>query len=197
MMKRPQRSNENIGYGAPTPERAAIAGSALDRFPIYESNNRMIIGQGHLIATVVQKMFASRQITAGEQKAAELYYRDYDIGSRSPGLTMKYGERMERGGTPLAQQANTQGKTPTELRTECQARFKAAGSHIGDKAMLFWFNAIVCEIPINGSVKPPTLEDAGRAWMGYECKKRAQASGATLIKAVLVRLKSFYRIKED
>lgn len=196
MMKRPQRSNENIEYGAPTPERAAIAGGALHRFPVYESNGR-VIGQGHCVATAVQKMCMSGQITEGERKAAELYYRDYDIGSRSVGLTMQYGERMERGGTPLAQQANIQGKSLTELRSECQARFKDAGRHIGDKTMMFWFDAIVCEIPINGSIKPPTLEDAGRAWMGYECKKRAQASGATLIKTILVRLKSFYRIRED
>jgi hypothetical protein len=187
---------EEAHSGAPTPERAAIANGSLVTFPIYENpNSRVVIATGYRIATPIYKMFQDGRISENEQKAAEIFYRDYTIGMMSPGLIAKYGERMGFGGTPLAQQANTERLTPEERRAEHHTKYVKACSYIGHKPTAYWLTAIACEIPVGEPAKVPTLEDVGRIYGGYKCPKRAQSSGSTLIKSGLERLTDFYGLE--
>ncbi len=183
-------------FGTPTPERADIANGSLQKFDLFAPNSRVPIATAYKVIGPVAKMFADGRISQNEMKAAELFHRDYIVGNSAAGLTMRYGERMGSGGTPLAQQANTDRLSPEERRTFHHNRFHSACRAIGHKSTTYWLAAIVCEIAIDDAIKPPSLEDVGRAWMGYDCRKRAQASGATLIKSGLERLADFYGLRD-
>ena len=196
-MRLDQRNREEEkDYGAPTPERADIANGSLQKVDLFAPNSRVPIATAYRVTGPIAKMFQDGRISQSEQQAAELFYRDYIVGNSASGLTMKYGERMGAGGTPLAQQANTDRLSPEERRTFHHNRFHSACRYIGHKSTSYWLTAIVCEIAVGDEIKPPSLEDVGRAVMGYDCRKRAQASGATLIKSGLERLTDFYGIRE-
>ena len=178
--------------GAPTPERARIANGSLAYDELYAPNSRVPTAIRYKVVSPIAKM----NLADRERRAAEMFCRDFDIGGRVTGLTMKYGERMGTGGTPASQQSRDDSLSPEDRRAFHHTRYVRACTHIGHKATAYWLTAIVCEIPVNDQVKPPSLEDVGRAWMGYDCRKRAQASGATLIKSGLERLADFYGIRE-
>ena len=183
---------EDGDFGAPTPERANIANGSLQYDELFAPNSRVPIATRYKVVGPIAKM----SLADRERKAAELFYRDYMLGHRTVGLTMKYGERMGSGGTPAGQQRNTDDFCPETHRVKRLSEWRNACAFIGHKATAYWLTAIVCEIPVNDQVKPPSLEDVGRAQMGYQCPKRAQASGATLIKSGLERLADFYGIRE-
>jgi hypothetical protein len=174
----------------PTPERKRIANGELVAWDVQSDSGRII--SRYLISSPVTKMLRLGQITDNEHKAAEDFYRDYIVGMRIAGLTSKYGERAGVGGTPLNQQIDTSRKSPEEIRAYHHSRYMKACQHIGHPKTAFWVEAIICEAPIGDSATPPTLEDVGRDYGGYECRKRAQAAGSTLIKSGLERLAVFY-----
>jgi hypothetical protein len=179
-------------FGTPTPERANIANGSLQKDELFAPNSRVPIATRYKITGPIGKMALSDR----ERKAAELFYRAYMVGHRTAGLTMKYGERMGTGGTPASQQRTVDDYCPEHNRVKRLAEWRNACNYVGHKATAYWLTHIVCEIPVNDEVKPPSLEDVGRAWMGYQCQKRAQASGATLIKSGLERLADFYGIRD-
>lgn len=176
----------------PTPERANIANGSLQKDELFAPNSRVPIATRYKVVGPIGKM----NLTDGERKAAALFCKDFDIGGRVTGLTMRYGERMGSGGTPASQQRRDDVLSPEDRRAFHHTRYINACGFIGHKATAYWLTAIVCEIPVNDEIRPPSLEDVGRAWMGYQCQKRAQASGATLIKSGLERLADFYGIRE-
>ena len=180
--------------GVPTPERRAIANGYLVRDDLHDpkSASRAPIATRYRIATPIYKLKQDGRITEGEQKAADLFYRDYTLGQITPGMVAKYGERLGTGGTPLAQQANTDRLTPEELRTFHHSRYIGACRWIGHGPTIYWLTAVVCEVHVGESEKIPTFEDVGRAYGGYDCRKRAQAAGVTLICSGLERLTVFY-----
>jgi hypothetical protein len=200
-------------FGAPTPERRHMLNGHLIERPIYDKPDgasRVPIGTGYHVASTVMKMHIAnpQQITHGLLKAAHIFYGDYNHGMLSPRVSGRYGVDLAMaglgtGGTPLSQVKESEDpetRKREELKEEPQIararRYAKACEFIGHRATAYWLTAIVCEIPVNDDVKPPSLEDVGRAWMGYQCQKRAQASGATLIKSGLERLADFYGIRE-
>ena len=203
---------EDSDFGAPTPERRDILNGHLIERPIYDKPsgaNRVPIGTGYRIATPVMKMHIANpnQVTTGMLKAADLFYRDYNHGILSPRVSGRYGVDLAMaglgtGGTPLSQQKEPDDPEERERKEREEEphikrarRYAKACEFIG-KTSAYWLTAIVCEIPVNDEIKPPSLEDVGRSCMGYQCQKRAQASGATLIKSGLERLADFYGIRD-
>jgi hypothetical protein len=180
---------EQDEFDGPTPERMRIANGELRSWASQSDSGRRITR--FEIASPVTRMLDKGQITVKEHRAAEDFYRDYVSGMRIAGLTSKYGERMGFGGTPLNQQSRSVD-SPEDRRLKAHMKYMDACRHVGHAKTVYWLEAIICAAPIGDSATPPTLEDVGRDYGGYECRKRAQAAGSTLIKSGLERLAAFY-----
>lgn len=183
----------------PTPERGAIANGCLLPRKIYDAPNsasRVEIGTGYRIATPVYKMHTDGRVSVGSVKAADLFYKDYNHGIMNPRLAGRYGVDLAMaglgtGGTPLSQLAG-ENEHEEEFHIFHAKRYARACAHIGHKPTVYWMTALVCEVAVGEPATIPTLEDIGRAYVGYESRKHAMAAGATLIKNGLERLADFY-----
>ena len=194
----------------PTPEQVEIINGALlhDRvtYDSPSSANRVPIGTGYRIATPVHKMHSANpeQVNVTMLRAANHFYRDYNHGILHPRVCGRYGldlamAGLGNGGTPLSQRKTPEDPDAAKREEQKEEphifhakRYISACSWIGHKQTAYWLTAVVCEVPVGEPSKVPSLEDVGRAYSGYECRKRAQAAGSTLIKAGLEKIAFFY-----
>jgi hypothetical protein len=185
-------------FDGPTPERAAIANGHLIERDIFDAPNsatRIPIGTGFRIATPVYKMHLDGRVGIQEVKAADKFYKDYNHGVLSHKVAGRYGIDLHMaglgtGGTPLSQQEDDGHEE--EFHIFHAKRYARACAYIGHKPTVQWLTSLVCEVPIGEPCRIPTLEEIGRAYVGYESRKHAMASGVTLIKNGLERLAQFY-----
>ena len=177
---------------APTPERLREIETAIEIYATTVAAGRDLAREAWRVVPVVEHMQRRGQLTDTDTRAAETFYRDFVLGHRIGGLTSRYGERAGTGGTPLSQLASSAGTTPDETRAEYHRAFIDACRAINHMPTVEWMVRIICEQLLAAEPKPPTLADAGRAYMGYRDAKQAQAVGATLIKTGLERLALHY-----
>lgn len=170
---------------APTPERIAHIETALESYATTVQAGRSVASEAWRVVPVVEHMRHRGQLGEAEERAAERFYRDFVLGHRVTGLVSSYGDRI--GGS-----RNDDGNAEEFTRTAFHQKFVAACRAIDHWPTIEWMVRIVCEQLVAAEKKPPTLADAGRAYLHYKDAKQAQAVGATLIKTGLERLVKHY-----
>lgn len=177
---------------SPPAERVAFAKGALRSLPVNDSlNGRLIVDHDHIIVQPVRKLFEANLIGQQEIDAARIFQTDHFVGTRAAGLVASYGERARAGGTPLSQQAETNGMNPEERRSHHHNRYLKACDHIG-RAEAYWLTAIVCEVQAEVLAKIPSFEDIGRVYGRYGNRPQAKASGESYVRMWLKNLTRFY-----
>ncbi len=175
---------------APTTERAAAIETAIETYATTVQAGRQIASEAWRVVPVVEHMRRRQQLGEYEERAAELFYRDFVLGHRVRGLVSSYGDRVNGGGQ------GDDGDSDEFVRTRFNQRFVAACRSIDHWPTIEWMVRIICEQIMQGETKPPTLADAGKAYLGYRNPAQQQAVGATLIKSGLERLVRHYRLDE-
>lgn len=165
----------------PTRERRAAIETALETYATTVRAGRDMASEAWRVVPVVESMRRHGQLGEDEERAAEIFYKDFILGHRVGGLVASYGESTGRSLEPSG-----------ELRQHHHTKFVKAVRAIGHWPTIEWMVRIVCEQLKAAETKPPTLADAGRGYMGYKDPKQAQASGATLLKTGLERLVRHY-----
>lgn len=182
-------------YNYPLPELRSKIETAIEVYTTRVAAGRDRASEAWQIVPLAQHMRRRGQITEDEEEAARRFYRDFVLGMRVTGLTMRYGERAGKGGTPAAQlAADSDFLAPDELRTHYHTKFINACRAINHMPTIEWMVRVICEQLMAGEVKPPSLTDVGRAYLGWRQDQQASASGATLIKSGLERLVVHYGI---
>lgn len=179
----------------PTPEQIEIINGHLEQRPVWDSPNsakRVPIGTGWEVSTTVRKLHTDGRIDISSLKAADKFYKDYNCGVLNPKVAGRYGIDLAMAGldgskTPLSQLAEPNDHEE-EFHLFHAKRYVKAVTSLAHKPTAYWLTAVVCEVRVGEPGKIPTLEDVGRAVMGYDNRQRAQAAGATIITTGLDRL---------
>lgn len=202
---------------APTPERVASRG-LFEQVNVSLGAGRDAKADVWRHVPIVEAMVRRGQIpkdyATAYTEAARLFYRDFVLGHKGPSVTSRYGELTSGGGTPASQQVpryytdrfgrEFEVPGPEDRRYDAHKRWWKACQAIGvincpvtgkpaPSETLHWMLVLVCEDYI-AVERTPSLEDAGRAFMGYASAPMASAAGATLIKSGLERLVTHYGI---
>jgi hypothetical protein len=202
---------------APTPERVAARGM-FEHVNVSVGAGRDAKADVWRHVPIVEAMVRRGQIgkdyAAAYMEAARQFYRDFVMGHRGPSVTARYGELTSGGGTPASQQApryyydkfgrEFEVPGPEDRRYDAHKRWWKACEAIGiakcpvtGKPMpgdtLHWMLVLVCE-DYMAVERTPSLEDAGRACLGYKSSVQASAAGAAMIKCGLERLVAHYGI---
>ena len=188
--------------GEPTPSRREMLNGSLVSADIYAPNSRVPVAIRWKVSTPILKMKDDGCITEDHVRAADLFQRDYNVGIvQTSMMAGRYGvdfamASIGSGGTPVSQQLPRIGQDGRPLNAEEDEetrifhakRYSDACRYIGHRATVFWMTAVICEIPLGNAVKPPTLTDIGKTYMGCACPKQQAMAGKTLIKSGLERL---------
>jgi hypothetical protein len=167
----------------PTSERRAQIDTELTTYTTTVQAGRKLASEAWRVTPIVEHMRNRGQLGDLEMRAAEDFYRDFVLGHRVRGLVSSYGQSPGGGG---------EGFGGDEIRQKFHDRFIRACRAIGHMPTIEWMVRIICEQIMAGEAKPPTLADAGKAYMHYKDQKQQQAVGATLIKSGLERLVRHY-----
>lgn len=210
-------ADEEPDTNAPTPHRVAGKGVEFEIVPTAHTAGRDRSAEAWRSIQVLDHMRRRGQIDDAEKAAGERFYRDFILGNRVGGLVAQYGS-MGNGSTPAGQQQTryvvdkhgemVEAMSPEDRRQHHHTMWITACDAIGTRRCpvtnnkqrghtLHWMMLIVCEDYILAEVKAPTLEDAGRAFLGCKSPVQASAAGAALIKSGLERLVHHYGIPRD
>lgn len=205
---------------APTPERVASRGHfeqvTVRLGPGRDAKNDVEVWRHvPVVEAMVRRGQIAKDYAAAYTEAARRFYRDFVIGHKSPSVTARYGELTGGGGTPISQQViryytdkhgvEHEAPGPETVRYDASKAWWRACQAIGivkcpvtgkpiPSETLHWMLVLVCEDYSVASEKTPSLEDAGRAYLGYKSPVQASAAGAALIKSGLERLVVHYDI---
>ncbi len=206
---------------APTPERVASRGT-FEQVNVAVGAGRDAKADVWRHVPIVEAMVRRGQISkdyaASYTEAARRFYRDFVVGHSGvqSRVTAKYGELTGYGGTPLSQQVlktyfdkhgvEHEVDGPEDRRAKANKAWWRACEAIGivkcpvtgkpaPSETLHWMLVLVCEDYSVASEKTPSLEDAGRSYLGYKSSVQASAAGAALIKCGLERLVMHYGIE--
>jgi len=203
---------------APTPERVASRGD-FERVSVTTGAGRDQRSEVWRHVPIVEAMIRRGQISKEDApsfvEAARQFYADFSMGHSGTRVTARYGELTSAGGTPASQQVVRweydkfgrayEARGPEDRRHDAHTRWWNACKAVGvvscpvtgrpqPSRTLQWMLVLICEDYSVASERTPTLEDAGRAYMGYKSPVQAMAAGAALIKAGLERLVVHYEI---
>lgn len=204
---------------APTPERVASRGK-FEVVNVSTGAGRDAKADVWRHVPIVEAMVRRGQIAKDDAtaytEAARQFYRDFINGHRGARVTSRYGELAGSGGTPVGQQPvryyhDKFGRAfevpgPEDRRHDAHKAWWRACETIGvvkcavtgkpmPSATLRWMLVLVCEDYCAASEKTPSLEDAGRSYLGYKSPVQASAAGAAMIKIGLERLVVHYGIE--
>lgn len=210
-------TDEGIETHAPT-EHRATKGEKFEVVPTSNATGRDRGSEAWRAVQVLEGMHRRNQIDDAEKTAGERFYRDFVAGNRQGGLVARYGD-MASGGTPVSQMTtryvtDKDGQQVEVMGSEdrrqhhhtmwiraCEAigmRRCPVTNNKHPGQTLHWMMQIVCEDYLLVEVKKaPTLEDAGRAFLGCKSPAQASSAGAALIKSGLERLVHHYGIREQ
>jgi hypothetical protein len=207
-----------IDTNAPTPERVASRGEfELVNVSVGAGRDAKADVWRHVpvVEAMVRRGQIGKEYAAAYTEAARRFYRDFINGHRGPSVTSRYGELASGGGTPISQQTQRyyfdkfgrefEVPGPEDRRYDANKAWWRACQAIGvvkcqvtgkpyPSETLHWMMVLVCEDYSVASEKTPSLEDAGRAYLGYKSPVQASAAGAALIKCGLERLVTHYGI---
>jgi hypothetical protein len=127
------------------------------------------------IIPIFENMARRGQITPDERSAGEKYAALWFGARKQSGLVGAYGDQRWSGTS-----AGHSSLTREEWPVHCAREVARANAAIGDPNMVKLLDRIV--------EADATLEDIGRAHMGYVSADKAMASGATTVKFALGRL---------
>lgn len=204
---------------APSPERVASRGT-FEIVSATTAAGRDSKSEAWRHLPVVEAMIRRGQIgkdhAAAYMEAARRFYRDFVDGHRGVRVTSRYGELSGSGGTPASQQIvrtylDRFGREhdvagPEDRRHDAHTAWWRACHAVGVTRCLVtgrpvpgetlqWMLVLVCEDYHVATERTPSLEDAGRAVLGYRSPVQASAAGAALIKSGLERLVVHYGIE--
>lgn len=211
-------AEDHVDTNAPTPQR--VAGREMfELVDVSVGAGRDAKSEVWRAVPVVEAMVRRGQIrkeyAAAYTEAARRFYRDFVNGHRGARVTSRYGEQTGSGGTPISQQVQRyytdrfgrefEVPGPEDRRFDAHKAWWKACQSIGviscpvtgkpyPSETLHWMIVLVCEDYSVASEKTPSLEDAGRASLGYKSPVQASAAGAALIKSGLERLVAHYGI---
>lgn len=211
-------TNEPLDTNAPTPERVGGRGEFV-HVSVTTSAGRDSKAEVWRHVPLVEAMVRRGQIDKRDApavtEAARRFYADFVRGHSGQRVTARYGEQSGTGGTPAGQQTvhyttdkfgrPVEALGPDDRRHQAYASWWRACEAIGvvkcavtgrpqPTQTLKWMLTLVCEDYTVATERTPSLEDAGRAYMGYKSPVQATAAGATLIKSGLERLVVHYGI---
>lgn len=204
---------DDLETNAPTPERAVRNSWSIP------AKSRDRNAEAWRSIPIVERMIERGQIANADAQAtmdaAQRFYRDFVLGHRQSGLVAKWGDSTGAAGTPISQQApkyytdrngvEREQMSPEERRAHhhscwinaCKAIgiFRCPVSGAGRPGIVLqWMMRLVCEDYEVAREKTPTLEDAGRAYLGCKSPPQAMAAGAAMIKGGLERLVAHYEV---
>ncbi len=210
-------ADEEPDTNAPTPHRIAGKGEAtFEVIAVSHTTGRDRSAEAWRQVSVLEGMRRRGQIDDAEKTAGERFYRDFILGHRQGGLVARYGDMG--GSTPVGQQQTryvvdkhgemVEAMSAEDRRQHHHTMWVHACDAIGTRrcpvtnnkhpgATLAWIMKLVCEDYLLAETKAPTLEDAGRAYLGCKSPVQASAAGAALIKSGLERLVHHYGIPRD
>ena len=203
---------------APTPERVAGRGDfqSVDHKAAGREPKHTVWRAVPLVEAMVRRGQIAKDQAASYTEAARRFYSDFVIGHKGASTTARYGELAGGGGTPASQQqvhyyTDKFGRQyevpgPEDRRHDAHTSWWRACQAIGivkcsvtgrpmPSETLHWMLVLVCEDYLAAVEKTPTLEDAGRAYLGYKRADQASAAGAALVKSGLERLVVHYGIE--
>lgn len=211
-------TNDIPETNAPTPERVAGRG-LFEPINVTVGAGRDAKADVWRAVPIVEAMVRRGQIAKDQassySEAARRFYRDFANGHRGASVTARYGELAGGGSTPASQQqahyyTDKFGRQyevpgPEDRRHDAHTAWWRACQAIGivkspisgqptPSETLHWMLVLVCEDYLAAVEKTPTLEDAGRAYLGYKRADQASAAGAALVKSGLERLVHHYGI---
>lgn len=213
-------SEASVETNAPTPERVASRG-LFEKVDVSIGAGRDAKQEVWRHVPIVEAMVRRGQIGKDSAtayiEAARRFYRDFVIGHSGvqARVTARYGELTGHGGTPISQQVvrsyfdkfghEKEVEGPEDRRARANREWWRACQSIGvvkcpvtgrpqPSETLHWMLVLVCEDYSVATEKTPSLEDAGRAYLGYKSSVQASAAGAALIKSGLERLVVHYGI---
>lgn len=212
-------TSETAPTNAPTPERVAGRGT-FEHVNVSVGAGRDAKADVWRHVPIVEAMARRGQIAkddaAAYTEAARRFYRDFINGHKGARVTSRYGELTGSGGTPASQQPvryyqDKFGREyeipgPEDRRHDAHTAWWRACEAVGvnkcqvtgrprPSETLHWMLVLVCEDYQVAIEKTPSLEDAGRSYLGYKSPVQASAAGAALIKCGLERLVVHYGIE--
>lgn len=210
-------TDEERETNAPTPHRVAGKGDAFEVIATSHATGRDRSSEAWRAVPVLEQMRRRNQIDDTEKTAGERFYWDFVLGHRQGGLVARYGD-MGNGSTPAGQQQTryvvdgngemVEAMSPEDRRQHHHTMWVRACDAIGTRrcpvtnnkqpgATLAWMMKLVCEDYLLAETKAPTLEDAGRAYLGCKSPVQASAAGAALVKGGLERLVLHYGLPRE